>query len=160
MAYAELVDDDFLRAIDEIRGIPDELGVESYSATVRVISWTGARVGLGTRTVTDTPIRVGAGQSKAHVARVTSKDVIASGGLYTAQDMRIGPLTPGYAGGGVAAATLDPSTSARPTEVYFVLAGPGIPAGGVLYARVGAEMDSSTQYFVVVRSTGRPATPA
>ena len=155
-----IVTDALLRAIDKIRGIPDQLGVAPFTVAVRVVTWSGSRVGVGTRTVTDTPVKVSAGARNPDVRRLTSTDVIASGGLYTATDLRVGPLTPGYAGGGMTAAQLDPAPGSSPTEVSYVVTGPGIPSGGVLYKRVGGEMASSTQYFVVIRSTGERATPA
>lgn len=155
-----LVDSDFLAGIDEIRGIPDDLGVAPYTFALRTITWSGARVGLGTKTITDKPIKVDGGQHNPTAKLVSSKDAIASGGLYTSTDLKVGPLTPSYGAGGVSAADVDPPQGSVPTEVYFVVTGPGIPSGGVLYKRVGGEMASSTQYFVVLRSTGRAATPA
>ena len=154
----DLVDDSFLSDIDAIRGIADELGTTPYTVSVRVVTYSGTRVGDGTRTVTDSPVKVAGGSRNPMVALVTSKDVVASGGLYTATDLKVGPLTPAYAGGGMATGTLDPVQGTVPTEVYYVVTGPDIPAGGVLYKRVGGEMASATQYFVILRSLGTAAT--
>jgi len=62
------------------------------SVTVRVRQWSGARVGLGTVTVTNTPLLVDG--KNPRVVQLKTEDVIRSGGLYTSGDYKIGPVTP------------------------------------------------------------------
>lgn len=160
MAVSPLVDDDFLAAIDEIRGIPDEaIGVRPISVTVRVVQWDGGRVGLGNPTVTDSPLLVGNGQWDPHVTQISARDALASGGKYTNQDVRVGPMTPAYAAtlgvssGGVASSTIDPPVQSASAEVYFKLAGDGYQ-GAQWFTRIGDELVSSTKYFLILRKAG------
>lgn len=146
---------DIRDSLDAIRGIPGEMGLRPHSVTVRVTTWSGARVGLGTATTTSTALYVGAGAQNPKVRQLSQRDVIASGGKYTDQDLRVGPVTPSYTGGGVAHATLDPSTSSSPTEVRFLVEGPGFPSAGALCERVGDETDSALHYYLILRQTGQ-----
>lgn len=135
-------------ALDEIRGIPGQIGTRPYTVSVRVTTWSGARVGIGTPTTTDTRVRVGDGDP--HVRPVSDRAVVASGGALEAHDLVLGPFTPGV----LPVATLDPATSATPTEVLFLLTGPNLPAAGALYRAIAHDFTSNTAAFVTVRKLG------
>ncbi len=128
---------DLLPEIDAIRGIPATLGLRSGSVTRRVRTWTGTRVGLGTSTTTETPVLVD-GQCP-RITRIGVKEAVASGGAYQAGDFLIGPVTPEFAGGGVALATLQPAVGASPTEVLWVVSDNGLPSGGIVCEKVAEE---------------------
>lgn len=131
-------------AIDLIRGIPTDLGLRLYAVTVRRTSWSGARIGLGTATTTDVRLRVGEGNP--HVALVSERDVVASGGLLESTDLRVGPMTPGM----VDLATVDPTVSAR-QEVSWILSREGIDS---TYRALSRDVVSATRHFVVLRKVG------
>jgi hypothetical protein len=140
-----------LSAVDAIRGsVPGALDLRQFAVTVRVRTWTGTRVGLGTKTDVDTTLMVGG--YNPNVERISAKDVVASGGLYTAGDYRIGPLTPAYATGGTAVGAINPPTATAPQEVLYHLVGPGLPSGGQWCKRVSDETDANFRYEVVVRA--------
>lgn len=139
---------DLRPALDAARGIAGGLGLHTFTVSVRVRTWSGARVGVGNATTTDTALTV-SGQAPK-VVPVSPRDAVASGGLYTSQDLRVGPLTPGL----TAYATINPATSASPTEVLFVVTGPGTSASGDLYERVGEETGSALHYHLILRSKG------
>lgn len=154
-----------LRAdLDEIRAIPDELGLRPFDVIVRVITWSGADasgrsgVGLGTSSYVDTPFLVGGGH-RPKVRQVSMRDIIASGGLYHDQDLKVGPVTPAYAGnasqpgGGVAYGTIDPAVSGDPVEIYYRVSGNGLPGAGAWFDKFREFTDHAmNSYFILRRS--------
>jgi hypothetical protein len=150
--------DDLLPIADSIRGIPGELGLRGHTVTARVRTWSGGRPGVGTKIDTDTVLTVGAGAYNPKVTRVNEKDITASGGLYRQLDVKVGPFTPEYTGGGVTTAILDPASTLVAAEILFKIEGPGYPSGGAWFEKVGTEMSTSansTKRFIVLRQTGK-----
>lgn len=157
-----------LRAdLDEIRAIPDELGLRPFDVLVRVITWSGADpsgrtgVGVGTSSYADTPFLVGYGH-RPKVRQMTARDVIASGGLYHDQDLKVGPLTPAYPSandhpsGGVAYCAIDPPVTGVPTQVYYRVSGNGLPGAGVWFDKFRDMADHAmNSYFVLRRSANQ-----
>jgi hypothetical protein len=142
-----------LPAVDVLRAIPGLLGLRQFTVTVRARAWSGTRPGDGgTATNTDTVLRVNGQNPK--VAQVSSRDVVASGGLYTSEDFKIGPLTPSLTS--ITSIDPDPDSSAR--EVFFKLEGPGMGSSGRWFRRVSDESAANFSYFIIVRSIGT-ATP-
>lgn len=151
--------DGMLRALDALRSIGGLLGVRAYTTTVRVDVWDGGRPGLGARTRTETPLLLtdaSGNKQNPLVRQLSNADAVLSGGVYTNQDMRIGPLTPPYTvdgtANGVPYALLDPDLNIG-TALYFKLVGPGLPPGGMLYERIRDEADSLLHIYIVVRAT-------
>jgi hypothetical protein len=160
-----LVDSDFLADLDEIRGISGELGLRVYSATVHVTTWSGSRVGQGTKAVktlpfTNTAPTTGDPAPPIMIRQVSRKEAIASGGLYTNRDLKAGPITPYFAatlaqaGGGYSDPMIDPEATVTPTEVTWNVLGPSLPAAGATFEKIGEEA-SSMHYFVYLRQSGR-----
>lgn len=145
--------DDLLPDIDDVRSIPGEMGLRRFQVWARVTTYSGSRVGEGTKTVTDTRLLVGGQDPK--VREVHSKDVVAGTGEMQATEFDIGPLTPAFAGGGIADATINPEHTSTPTTILFVLKGPGLPASGLLCQRVTDGNDHAFRSTVRVRSSGR-----
>ena len=84
-----------LPVIEKLRGkIPGALDLRVYRVTVRVRTWTGARPGIGTPTDVDYVLQNAGFNVK--VTMLSTKDVVASSGRYTAGDFRIGPFSPPY----------------------------------------------------------------
>lgn len=145
-----------MRTVDRIRGIPGQFDIRLFTCKVRVTTWSGSRIGQGTATiVSERLLTVGEGQYMPKVRQVTQKDILASGGKYTDQDFKVGPLTPPYLGGGVPAEWIDPPQQAGPTEVIFLLEGPGMPPGGGRYKRIGDETDRAFHYNIILRHNGQ-----
>lgn len=142
-----------LPILDAARGLLDDAGLRPYQVFVRVNTWSGARIGLGTKTSTVTELNVD-GNKRPKVRQLSAKDVVASGGTLEDQLFEVGPLTPPFTGGGVATTTINPPTSASPTEVNYILIGPGTPAAGWLCKRVSDKLDSPFRYLVTIQRIG------
>lgn len=151
-----------LPVLDLVRGISGILGFRPTSVTVRVVSWTGSAPGRGSSSFVDTPLYVATDTSSPQnprVVQMSDQDVFASGGLYTNQDVKVGPLTPAFPasavlpGGGYNPSSLNPP---QPTagsvyqEIHVKLAGGGFQFP-VWFQRIGDEVISATRYFVVLR---------
>ena len=154
--------DDILPDLDDVRGIGGELGLRPFTVKVVVRTWTGARPGLPGTTYTDAPtiLTVAAGSQTVKATAITNKDIVSSGGQYTDQDIKVGPITPAYAAtygldGGYQTSQIDPATTATAREVFWNVAGPGMPAGGGWCDKIGQEVDSALHYYAIVRRNGK-----
>ena len=152
----------FLPAADALRAIGGFFGLRPFVVTIRTRVWTGGKPGAGTFIDQNTKLTNQAAdgsKQNVYVRQLTNQEVIASGGLYRARDLRIGPMTPAFAqtillAAGYVDNDVDPATSASATEVFWNVTGPGMPSGGAWMDKV-QEDASALHYFVVLRSTGR-----
>lgn len=150
--------DDILPELDDIRGIPGELGMRLFTVTVLSRTWVGPRVGLSTSTDASTTLAVSLGSFNARVRGLTSKDVIASGGLYTSEDLRVGPFTPPFLGSeanGTEISIFDPTPDGNAREVFFKVTGPGYPDAGAWFKKVGQDTLRPFQYTLTLRKTAK-----
>src|SRR5579875_666951 len=134
-----------LPALDAIRAIGGKLGLRPFTVTARLRVWSGERPGVGAYTDTDTVLTNMAADGTKQpvmVKQVSRRDAIASGGLYTDRDLRVGPITPpfpaalGFLAGGFDDTTADPQPTNSATEVIWIVSSPtgtfGFPPGGVM----------------------------
>jgi hypothetical protein len=165
VGFDPLVDSDFRGDLDEIRGIAGELGLRPYTVTVQLLTYSGLRVGNGTKTAG--PVltlfhTMGPSAQPVRVRQLTRKEIVASGGLYTDRYFKVGPMTPAYGAyvnqfaGGNTDAQLDPEATIYPTEVIWAMTGPGLPAGGAAFSKIGEEA-TALHYFIFLRQSGRQA---
>ncbi|MFA5186328.1 MAG: hypothetical protein WC551_07635 [Patescibacteria group bacterium] len=149
--------EDILPDIDDIRGIPNELGIRLYTVSLRTTIWTGDAtligIGRGTKTTTETPIVLANG-APPKVRRVGYKETIAAGGKYQEGDFRIGPFTPPYQYGGVPFSRMAPIPTDARKHYHFILKGPDLPASGMLCEPVQEEADRNFSRYLVVRPEG------
>jgi hypothetical protein len=146
-----------LPVIDRLRGLPDSLGLRLYAVQIVVRTWSGSRAGLGGNTDTATGLKVDLGVHNIKVVQVTQQDVIASGGLYSNQDLKVGPITPPFPGSAKdddAIAIWDPVPvlGAPGAEVFFFITGPGM-LGGAWFKKVGQNVTKNFRYEFTVRRT-------
>jgi hypothetical protein len=152
-----------LPALDTIRGIAGELGLRPYTVTVQLLTYDGPRPGTGTKVAG--PVltlfhTTGPNAQPVRVRQLSRKEIVASGGLYTDRDFKVGPMTPAYSAlinqfaGGVTDAQLDAEATVYPTEVIWAMSGPGLPAAGATFQKIGEEA-TSLHYFVFLRQVGR-----
>ncbi len=95
------------RLADGIRGgVPGRMGLRTVAVGIVSRTWDAVLPGEGSPTVTT--YRVLNDGYNPKVEEVSSRDVMASGGLYQAGDFRIGPITPFYVTGGTEPSDLDP----------------------------------------------------
>lgn len=144
---------DILEAIEDIRSVPGDLDIRQHRVFVVVRAWDGPRVGVGLSTTTETELLVSGYPPK--VREMSLKDVVASGGLYVAGDIEVGPITPNHAKGGTAPSVYNPDVGSTPSEVYFRVEGPGLPTGGAHFSRVGDSTMKSFSHKLTLRQSGR-----
>ena len=145
-----------LPALDALRSIGDVLGLRPYSVFLLVRTWSGGRPGLGTMSDDALLQMVNTDQNGvAHpvqVAQLSRKDVIASGGAYSDQMLRVGPMTPTYTGGGFSSSQLDPTPTGAATEILWKVTGPALPSEGAWFTKI-AEEASALHFFVTLKRT-------
>ncbi len=145
-----------LPVVDRLRSIPAQLGLRQFSVSVVSRTWTGTRAGLGFNEDTSKTTSVDLGKYDTKVVQLTSRDVIASGGLYSAEDLTIGPITPPFIGSGANNAAItdfDPTPGVAPTEIFFNIKGPGYPVAGAWFKKVSQNTLGNFRYTFVVRRT-------
>jgi hypothetical protein len=148
---------DLLGTLDTARALLDDVGLRPYTVTLRVVTWEGSRPGQGASSYVDTPITV-AGGRRPKVVSVSDEDAVA-GGLLTTTTYEVRNITPAYDGGGFAAHTLDPATKTNPTQVFYILQGPGMPDAGMMCKKVGDKFDRVFGYTVVIETLGKSVDP-
>lgn len=157
---ASTLRDALLPAIDTIRAIPSVLGMRLYTVQIRVDTWSGARVGVGSLTRGALqPIKVAAGTATITVRQRSQKDVIASGGGLQDIDFILGPITPPYPGSvkdDDQISLLDPPVGASPTEIHYFVTGPNMTAGA-WFRKVEQDFSKPYHYTIVIRKTGQTA---
>lgn len=146
--------DDLLPLLDELRGLPGQLGFRPYQVWIRKTEWSGSLPGRGTQAFTETRLLVGGGQDPK-VVEVHRKDIAAGSGELIDVEYDVGPLTPSYSGGGIDPSVINPPQTGTPTEILFLLKGQGLPAEGLLCKKVSDVMDRSLRIVFRVRSIGR-----
>jgi hypothetical protein len=158
--------DKILSPLDAIRGIGGRLGLRRFTVTVRQRAWTGGIPGQGTSSDTTTVLQnidaTGTAQPVI-VRQVSRSEAIASGGLYTERDVRVGPMTPTYAatffqpsGGGYTDGQVNPGPVSGATQLQYLVAGPGWPSPHGLAELIGLEA-TDLHTYAILRSTGRQA---
>lgn len=155
-------------ALDVRREIGGIMGLRPFSVFVRTRRWSGGRVGQGTYVdnaggpdvqLTNGVPLPGIPPQPVRVRQMSSKDIIASGGLFRDRDLRVGPVTPPYPAGvlpagGFGDSTIDPPQDGTvPTEIFWIVFGPGMFPGGSMCTKVQEEV-TALHYSLVLRSTG------
>jgi hypothetical protein len=123
----------------------------TVAVTVRTVVWSGYAMGDGTGTPTNTVI-----SPKPRVKQVSAREVAASGGLFTLEDLKVGPITPDYVcgtdTGGYSPAQLDPEGGEK-TEILYILTG---DVDGT-YRLIRSDFTQPTGYYLYLRNTARTA---
>ena len=149
--------DAILPALDTIRGIGDSLGLRRFTCSTVLRVWSGARVGLGSNVDSTKEFRLSAGAHRVRIRQLSSREIVASGGYYSDQDLKIGPITPPYPGSDADNSTIaifDPTPDGVPAEYWFKIEGDGIPSGGAWYKKLTQTTTRPLHYEVIVRNTG------
>lgn len=149
--------DSLLPVLQRFRDLSVEFGVRQYQVWLRKVTWSGSRVGQGTPTQTDTYL------GRPKFRRVSSKDIIA-GSVMGEEMFEIGPFTPEHSQPSstpdtvaVSPEDLSPPQTGVPTEIHFVVKGPGLPVQGALFERVSGSVEKAFRYTVTIKSKGRAA---
>jgi hypothetical protein len=153
-----------LPAVDIIRSIPGSsaFGLRRYQVFVRIRYWDGVdanqpnippRVGLGQLVDRETQLLVNG--TNPRVRQITQREIVASGGVLTDQDIKIGPLTPDFPGGGILPATVSPPTSASATEIYWRVVGEAYPPGGAWFDLYARDVQPNFHMYLTLRANGK-----
>ena len=144
-----------LKTLDAGRALLANAGLSPFRIFVRVRTWSGERVGDGAYTDTTTELTVAKGRPPQ--CRLSDeKTVVAPGQPMQKATFEVGPLTPGYDGGGVANVTLNPSAN-RTTEVHWVVMGPGCPSAGMLCRKIKEDQSSPFRVMLTLEGMGMSA---
>lgn len=153
--------DECLPIFEDVRILLDDLGFRRYDILLRVIDWAGGTVGKGAKTTLDTPLVIqGNGATVPHrikVRRITSQDILASGGKYQDGDYRIGPMTPVFVNifgltGGNDVNYFNPEKSlTTKREFYYRLTGPGMELGK-WFKKIDQVVDTNWSYYFTLRA--------
>lgn len=149
--------DSLLPVVDTIRGIPGLLGLRLFSVSVHTRTWSGTRAGAGSSVDFDTSIRQDLGLVPVKVRQLTETDAVNSGGVYSSQDIEVGPITPPFAGSTLdndAIGIFEPQPGTSPVEIFFRVTGPGLPAGGASFKKISQKVDKAFRYMFILRKTG------
>jgi hypothetical protein len=141
-----------LARVDKIGRIPERrLDLRQNTVDILIETWSGDSVGEGTKSVRRKRLHVG-GSFNIRVQEVSSKDIVASGGLLTMQHVKVGPFTPEYQGGGLPREIYDPPSQGA--EVLFLLKGHGMGRGGSLFKRVNSHDLKNFSSWVFLEAIG------
>jgi hypothetical protein len=149
-----------LPVIDKIRGLPGLFGLRLYSISIVVRTWSGSRPGVDQSTSSDarSPLTVDLTKFNIKVRQLTAREIIASGGDFNDQDLKVGPITPPYQGSTAdndAISIFDPLPTASATELFFNVQGPGFQrAAGAWFKKISQDVTAPMHYEFVVRHTG------
>lgn len=140
-----------LRILDKYRAKLDyKYDLRRCDVTMRVYTYDGEQIGEGNRTYVDTLVGI-KDQYKPKVKQVSQDDIMSSGGVYQALDIKVGPLTPTYSTGGNDPVDFAPeydSTSNK--QVLYQVAGPGME-DGAWFVKVGQELLGNFGYYLILR---------
>lgn len=112
--------DRFRPRLDRIRtNIPSRIGVRSATLVVRTTQFLGDFL-TGGESVSEDKTIAGPNGGRYKVRIVSTKDVVASGGLFQQGAMRVGPITPPYPGGPWTKDDLIPPSHAGREVIYGI----------------------------------------
>lgn len=134
--------------VDAVRAIagPSGLDVRVYQLTIITRTWPDGRPGLGK------PSDVALVLPKIYkIENISAKEIAASGGRYQQEDIRVGPVTPAFSGGGYSEAQLAPE-GANGVEIIYQLSD-GTKTTD--YALVEIKTGAAFHYTLVIRRRRR-----
>lgn len=134
-----------LKVSNKIRSLPSKAswGIRTTTVTIRTRTHVGGRVGKEGGTNDSDLLLVPSPPTRD----ASQREIRGSGGMYEAGDVRVGPITPAFAGGGYTEAQLAPTSPGNGVEILYVLSG-GLTAE---YMLVDIQTDKSLSYFLTLR---------
>jgi hypothetical protein len=137
---------DLLATVEGVRALRGPAGLDIQTVTVTIVrrTWSGGRRGAGTATVAV----LTALPAHTKVREISQKLVASTGGRFELGDLRVGPITPSFTGGGFTPAELAP-VGTQGQEIVYVLA--GAITGD--YTAVDVDTAKAFSYFLTLRRT-------
>jgi hypothetical protein len=128
---------------NRVRAIPESLDERTTLVTIRTRTWVGGRrAAEGGYADVDLVLA-----PRPKVREVDQRDIDGSAGQYVTGDVRVGPITPSFPGGGYTKEQLAPTIVTNGVETSYLLSG-GIDGD---YARIDLTTDRSHSWFLVLR---------
>lgn len=155
----------FLAITNKLRALPTAFGLRLYTVTMRVTTYTPGIFdvpGEGTPTVIDTPLYLDGYGTLPFVEKLTTKDIVASGGVYTDGDYRVGAMTPVFVKdecdgsmtvAGVPITWFEQPEGTVPTQITYLITGPEFP-NGALFKKIETWTSDVFTYSFIVRKIG------
>lgn len=144
----------------KLRQLPTKFDIRLYHVFIRVTTWPSANSddvpGKGTAIVTETELVLDTNGTRPKVTVLTTKDIVASGGLYKDGDYLINFITPHYTvfgAGGVEIDLFEPDQNTVPTEILFSITGPEFPLGA-LFKKIETQTYRPFHFSLIVRKVG------
>ena len=137
---------DLLATVDLVRTLrgPDGFDIATVQVTIVRRTWAGGRRGSGA----PSDVTVLAISEWTKVRQVSERLVASSGGLYTMNDIKVGPITPSFTGGGFSPADLKP-VGLTGQEIVYILSG----AMTGEYALINLDTTRPFRYEMILRRT-------
>lgn len=108
----------FKPTLDRIRSrIPTTTGIRSAQLTVRVLRRSGSMLD-GSATIAEDKVIASRAGDRYKMRELSSKEIVAGGDLFENGSIRVGPITPPYAGSAFTKEDLFPPSSAG-QEVFY-----------------------------------------
>ncbi len=147
----------FTPTLDAIRSkIPTSFGIRSATLTVRTTLMSGSMIDNPSVASTDTIIRSSTGD-RYKIRVLSTKDIVASGGLYQSGDFRMGPITPPFPGSGFTKDDLIPPSVAGQDVLYGITDQTGQTQWCQM---VSNDTAHDLHWYIILRATGSvPSTP-
>lgn len=133
--------------VSAIRGLPGELGLRPYSASIITGAWSGTHTGSGSETVTTVPLTEGNGQPCK--VRWLNSEELAVGDLQKGT-IEIGPITPGP-GGNNLLASIHPALNKGET-IHVLVTGPDL--GTAKFEVTSFNADHALHYTIQAKPVG------
>lgn len=116
-----------LPMISRVRALPGQMGLRPYSVALITGTWNGTNTGRGALAQDVVPVTEANGQPPK--VRVMNTEELALAGLGKGS-MKIGPITPPFAGGGSPLIAARAALQAGQT-MHVMLTGPDMPEGNL-----------------------------
>ena len=154
------IGDAFKRAADYGRKAADTRAAQRpWTVTVRLDTYSAPPRTQGATLVDRAPTTLAPNPKVEFAADLAS---VFGGGLrsgpnpnLSAGQIRVGPLTPAYPGGGYDPATLLPTPRDATQRVYLLVTGPGLSAAGEVFDIERVEADHPQRWFIVATRTSQ-----
>lgn len=146
-----------LPILDAWRGRLDTVfGLRRYDVALLTREWpSGTIPGAHGVTPIETSVALTVGDGgRPKVEQISAQEIAASGGLYEDRDIRIGPFTPPFAGGGADPDWFAPPVSGDRREYYLLISNADTGELNQKYSILRVDRSRSLRWLMVARKLG------
>ena len=146
-----------LPILDAWRGRLDtQFGLRRYDVALLTREWpSGSVPGSHGITPVETTVALTVGDAgRPRVDQLSAREIAASGGLYEDRDIRIGPFTPPYVGGGADPVWFAPPVSGDRREYYILISNADTGELNQKYQVLRVDRSRPLRWMMVARKIG------